>query len=195
MNEVTEMNTKLAKIKKSCHVGAIVSNVFCIICICGCILALVAAVVIFTGKDKFEPTLVQYSEDGRFESKTANLYSIDLGSPENWHSDVPALQELIDEYPMTFSISTYCLIASIATAIAAVLMKLTSSAFKTIETSDSPFNDKVIKKVMIVMIVLSATLLMTSGSAYGILCGLVTWVVYSILDYGKTLQVQSDETF
>ena len=106
MNEVTEMNIKLAKIKKSCHIGAIVSNVFCIICICGCILTLVAAVVIFSGKDKFEPTLVQYSEDGRFESKTANLYSIDLGSPENWHSDVPALPALIDDYPMTFSIST-----------------------------------------------------------------------------------------
>ena len=28
----------------------------------------------------------------------------------------------------------------------------------------------------------------------GIISGLVTWVVYNVLDYGKTLQIQADET-
>ena len=79
-------------------------------------------------------------------------------------------------------------------AVCAVLMKLISGTFAIIEKEDNPFTDKVIKRVTVVMIIVSAFLFFTAGASFGILGGLVTLVVYSILDYGKTLQIQSDET-
>ena len=40
----------------------------------------------------------------------------------------------------------------------------------------------------------TVVLLLTSGIAFGALGALTTWVVCTVMDYGKTLQTQSDET-
>ena len=85
-------------------------------------------------------------------------------------------------------------IVGLCIAVAAVMMKLLSSVFAMIEKEDTPFTDKVIKRVTVVMIVISGFLFLTAGSALGILSGLATWVIYTVMDYGKTLQIQSDET-
>ena len=79
-------------------------------------------------------------------------------------------------------------------AVAAVLVKLVGSVFGLIMKEDSPFTDKVIKRIVIVLLAVSAVMLLTTGMAFGVLGAIITWVVYTILDYGKTLQIQSDET-
>ena len=191
---MNEENIKIAKIKKSCHIGKIVSNIMCIITIVGCVCSAVAGIAIFASRAETEPKLTALVEEGKFDEGKFNSVYIDLGSPEEWHSDIPALQNIIDEYPHSFSISTSVLFMAGALVLAAVMTKLISKAFETIEKEETPFSDKVIKKVLIVMIFASVILFMTSGMALGVLGGLTTWVVYSVLDYGKTLQVQSDET-
>lgn len=191
---MNEENIKIAKIKKSCHIGKIVSNIMCIITIVGCVCSAVAGIAIFASRAETEPQLAALVEEGKFDEGKFNSVYIDLGSPEEWHSDIPALQNIIDEYPHSFSISTSVLFMAGALVLTAVMTKLISKAFETIEKEETPFNDKVIKKVLIVMIFASVILFMTSGMALGVLGGLTTWVVYSVLDYGKTLQVQSDET-
>ena len=55
-------------------------------------------------------------------------------------------------------------------------------------------NCKTKKRVTLVLIITSVVLFLTSGTAPGVLCILLTWAVNAILDYGVTLQVQSDET-
>lgn len=191
---MNEENIKIAKIKKSCHIGKIVSNIMCIITIVGCVCSAVAGIAIFASRAETEPQLAALVEEGKFDEGKFNSVYIDLGSPEEWHSDIPALQNIIDEYPHSFSISTSVLFMAGALVLTAVMTKLISKAFETIEKEETPFNDKVIKKVLIVMIFASVILFMTSGMALGVLGSLTTWVVYSVLDYGKTLQVQSDET-
>ena len=191
---MNEENIKIAKIKKSCHIGKIVSNIMCIITIVGCVCSAVAGIAIFASRAETEPQLAALVEEGKFDEGKFNSVYIDLGSPEEWHSDIPALQNIIDEYPHSFSISTSVLFMAGALVLTAVMTKLISKAFETIEKEETPFNDKVIKKVLIVMIFASVILFMTSGMALGVLGGLTTWVVYSVLDYGKTLQIQSDET-
>lgn len=191
---MNEENIKIAKIKKSCHIGKIVSNIMCIITIVGCVCSAVAGIAIFASRAETEPKLAALVEEGKFDEGKFNSVYIDLGSTEEWHSDIPALQNIIDEYPHSFSIATSILFMAGALALTAVMTKLISKTFETIEKESTPFNDKVIKKVLIVMIFASIILFMTSGMALGVLGGLTTWVVYSVLDYGKTLQVQSDET-
>ncbi|MBR1798237.1 MAG: hypothetical protein IJ757_09565 [Clostridiales bacterium] len=195
---MNEENVKLARIKKSSHTGKIVSNILCIITIVGCVLAIVAGIAILSMGSRFDEALSAAQEQGTVTMSTkigsANLFNIDLGDPESIESDIPALQEAIDDHPLSIAYGTYILTMGLFIAVVAVMMKLVSTVFALIEKEDTPFSDKVRKRVTIVLGITSVILLMSSGAAFGILCGLITWVVYTILDYGKTLQIQSDET-
>ena len=44
------------------------------------------------------------------------------------------------------------------------------------------------------MIVTSIVLFFTPGMVFGVMGLVLTWIVITIMDYGKTLQIQSDET-
>ena len=79
-------------------------------------------------------------------------------------------------------------------AIFTVLIFLIRSVFAIIEKESTPFTTVVKKRVTLVLIITSVVLFLTSGTAPGVLCILLTWAVNAILDYGVTLQVQSDET-
>ena len=74
------------------------------------------------------------------------------------------------------------------------MLKLTSSVFALIEKESSPFTDRARKRVTFVLIATAVLLCFTAGAAFGGLCALIAWAVNAILDYGKTLQTESDET-
>ena len=76
----------------------------------------------------------------------------------------------------------------------AVVMRIVSSAFKIIDEEGSPFTDRVIKRMTTTMIIVSVIVALTASFAFGALLGVITWALYTILDYGKVLQIQSDET-
>jgi hypothetical protein len=193
-----EENVKIAKIKKSCNVGRIVSKILFIVCLIASIACLAATITIFSmGKD-FDIQM-QKAVDAGYVSTDSSFGSvsginINLGDPSSLHSDIPSWQAAIDDHPFCIMYSGWCLVLAFATAVAAVMMKLIEGVFELIIKEDSPFTDKVIKRVFIVMIVISGMAFLTAGSAYGILGGIITWAVRAIMDYGKTLQIQSDET-
>ena len=193
-----EENVKIAKIKKSCSVGKKVSVILCIICIVGTVLALAGGIIIFSMGKKFDNEMEQAIEEGYISTGSSigssNFVHFETFDVSNLHSDIPAWQAAIDDHPYAISYGATCLSIAGITALVAVLMKLMSGTFQLIIKEDSPFTDKVIKRVVIVMIIVSAALFFTTGMAFGALGGIVTWVVYSIMDYGKTLQIQSDET-
>ncbi len=193
-----EESVKLEKIKRSCTVGEKVSTVFCILSIVGCVLAIVAGIAVVNMGRKFDDKVLELSESGvvNIGNKigSCQVMGISLGDPSNIESDVPAIREALKDHPYSIEVGMYCLLIALSTAVVAVMMKLTGSVFALIRQEDSPFTDKVIKRVAIVMIVLSAFVFLTSGVGMGVLCGILTWVVYTVLDYGRTLQIQADET-
>ena len=193
-----EENVKIAKIKKSCSVGRKISAILSAIAIVGCICAMVASVAIFSMGKKFDEEVQKGIESGvvseENEFGSVKVININVGSVKKWHSDVPALQKLLDEQPYAITYGIYCMVMSIACAVVAVMLKFVASVFDLIIKEDTPFTDKVIKRVVIVMIVLSAVMLFTMSAGFAALGGITTWVVYTIMDYGKTLQIQSDET-
>lgn len=197
--EMNVMNDKLLKIKKSSHAGKIVANILCIICIVGCVCCLIGGAAILSGADKLEGQFQEMTEDGRFDPSVNRIASVRMVSfesvdPDKWESDVPAIQNALDDHPYCFIYGMYIFMAAGILAVVAVLMKLVNGTFALIEKEDNPFTDKVIRRVVIVLAVISGLILMTSGAAMGVLGALVTWVVYTVLDYGKTLQIQADET-
>jgi len=195
---MNEENAKIAKIKKSCSVGKKICSILSVIAIVVCICALVGSITIFKMGKTFDEKVQQGIEAGIItegnDYGTSRMININVESVRNMHSDIPALQSLIDEEPYCITYATYTIVMSIACAVVAVMLKLVGSVFDLIIKEDTPFTDKVIKRVVIVMIVISAVMFFTMSAGFGALGGIVTWVIYTIMDYGKTLQVQSDET-
>jgi hypothetical protein len=193
-----EENVKIEKIKKSCNVGKIVSNILCIICIVGCVCALIGGIWIFAQGREFDDMIAQGIESGIITTGddigSVRMVHIGVIDASTIHSDIPAMQEAINDHPYAISYGMTLMGITAFMAVAAVLIKLISSVFGLIIKEDTPFNDKVIKRVTIVLGAICAVMFLTSGMAFGVLGCVVTWVVYTILDYGKTLQIQSDET-
>ena len=196
---MNEENVKIAKIKKSCHTGKIVSNVLCIFFVIGFVAAVIGGIMILAEGKEFDER-IQLTEDmGYIDSAdrigSARLYNINIGFvPENIESDIPAIQEALNDHPRSVMWGSYMLIMGLAFAVVAVLSKIVSSIFALIEKENTPFNDKVKKRVTIAMIFTTVILFLTTGTPFGVLFILLTWVVRSILEYGKTLQIESDET-
>ena len=196
---MNEENVKIAKIKKSCHTGKIVSNVLCIFFVIGFVAAVIGGIMILAEGKKFDER-IQLTEDmGYIDSAdrigSARLFNINIGIvPENIESDIPAIQEALNDHPRSVMWGSYMLIMGLAFAVVAVLSKIVSSIFALIEKENTPFNDKVKKRVTIAMIITTVILFLTTGTPFGVLFILLTWVVRSILEYGKTLQIESDET-
>lgn len=197
--EMNDMNSKLLKIKKSCHTGKIVSSILTIVLIVGCVCSVIGGIALIATAQENEPRIQQLVEQGTIDpanNKVASvrMFSIESVDPEDWESDIPAVQKELDEHPYSFIYGMYLFMASGMLAVIAVLMKLVSGTFALIEKEENPFTDKVIKRVTIVLGVVSGLLLMSSGAGMALLGALVTWVVYTVLDYGRTLQIQADET-
>ena len=196
---MNEENVKIAKIKKSSHIGKILATVLTILAIVGCVASIIGSAYIFSMGREFDNIINEGIAKGvvttdEMDTATARLVNINVGKADSIHSDVPAIQEMIDDHPYAFKFGSTCAGAAVLLAVVAVMMKLVGSVFALIETEDSPFTDKIIKRVTLVLGVTSGLILFTSGVAYGVLGALVTWVVYTVMDYGKTLQIQADET-
>ena len=196
---MNEENVKIARIKKSCHAGKIVSNILCIFFAIGCAAGLIGGIMFFAEGKEFDERIQQSEEMGYIDNAdrigSARLFDINLGIvPENIESDIPAVREALADHPRSVMWGSYMLILGLAFAVVAVLSKLVSSIFSLIEKENTPFNDKVKKRVTIAMIITTVILFLTTGTPFGMLFILLTWVVRSVLEYGKTLQIESDET-
>ncbi len=196
---MNEENVKIAKIKKSCRVGKIVSIVLFAVFAVLAVVCLAGGIKIWNMGKEFDDMINSATLSGVVSSSdefgTAGAVSINMGSvPVNMHSDIPAVQAAIDDHPIAVVWSTWILSSSLFTAIGAVIFLLLGSVFSTIAKEATPFTAKVKKRVTTSLIITSVILFLTSGTAYGAICLVVTWVVNAILNYGMTLQVQADET-
>lgn len=196
---MNEENVKIGRIKKSCHAGKIVSNILCIFFAIGFLASVIGGAMTFAEGKEFDERIQLSEERGYIDNAdrigAARLFNINLGIvPENIESDIPAVQEALADHPRSVMWGSYLLILGLAFAVVAVLSKLVSSIFSLIEKETTPFSDRVKKRVTIAMIITTVILFLTTGTPFGLLFILLTWVVRSVLEYGKTLQIESDET-
>ena len=168
---MNEENVKLEKIKKSCKFGKKVATILCIIAIVGCVCSMVAGIALLVNSERFEPEFVKYVDEGKIDTSNGigkvSGISIQGINVNDWKSDIPALQKALTERPYTTVYGIYCIIVSLSVAVCSVMIKLLSSVFELIEKEDTPFTDAVIKRVTVVMIVISGFLLLTAGAAFG----------------------------
>jgi hypothetical protein len=149
-----EENVKITKIKKSCSVGKKICAILSIIAIVGCVCAAVASFAIFGMGKEFDNKVQQGIEAGIINSEnefgSVKMININVGEVKKWHSDIPALQKILDEQPYCITYGIYCFVMSVACAVVTVMLKFVGSAFELIIKENTPFTDKVIKRVVTV---------------------------------------------
>ena len=196
---MSQENTQLSRIKKSCRLGKIVSRIFFMCCVVGAVITLVVGILMLAMSDKWEDQIADALESGEAELSASmrlsvfkvDYMNVDLSDLQNLkdqkvESSIPAVEDRFDQYPYSSSIGIYCLMAC-------ALFQI-SDAFRIVEEEETPFSKKVMHKLLVTMIIISVILAFTIGMAYGVIGGFITWAVYAIMDYGRVLQIESDET-
>lgn len=195
---MNEQLIKLNNVKKSCKGVKIVAKVLFIITLVATILTLGAGIVLMSSNDKFDASLQEGIDKGYISVSLGNGFLKYSESGETFvadiHSDIPDLQEAISNASLSFIFGLYCMIIAVICGLTAVPCYFFYSAFASIIEEETPFCDVVIKKLLTCFIVVSVIILLVSGTGFAVLSGFFTWAFYTILDYGRTLQIQSDET-
>ncbi|MCR4930556.1 MAG: hypothetical protein K5988_11260 [Lachnospiraceae bacterium] len=191
-------NEKLLQIKKSCKGVKTVSQILLIISIVAFTLSVFMGIFFIAGSSKIDPILHEAESDGTLDIKLAfkgiQIGAVELPDPDDWSSSVPAIQQKFDEGSYSFIFGTYLFIISGAILTTIVILCLIRSIFNIILKEETPFCDKVIKRLLITLIVATVFIGLTIGWGFAILAGFVTWGIITIMEYGKQLQLQSDET-
>ncbi len=203
---MNQENIKLSRIKKSCKVAGIVTRIAFIMCIIGCVLAIISGIVILANRVDMNATMTEAIESGKevavgqrvggvnFYLAKIDPNSINLFKYIKPESSIPAWQNYLDETPYAFSAGLTLIGMGFGIGILAFALFQIYSLFDIIKKEDSPFSDKVLKKLLIALIIIDVIVALTVGFGQGAVGGLITWAVYTIMDYGRLLQTQSDET-
>lgn len=195
---MSKENEKLLAVKKSCKGVKIVSLILLITTIVATILALASGIIMTAGSSKIDPYIKQAQAEGNTDVdimyQGMKIGRVDLPDPDNWHSDVPAIQEKFDEGSISFVFGLYLFIVFGILVFTAIVLALFYSVFDIIVKEETPFSDKVIRRLLISLILVDLILGGTIGWGFTILGGFVTWAIITIMQYGKELQIQSDET-
>ena len=184
---MSKENEKLLAVKKSCKGVKIVSLILLITTIVATILALASGIIM-------KQAQAEGNTDVDIMYQGMKIGRVDLPDPDNWHSDVPAIQEKFDEGSISFVFGLYLFIVFGILVFTAIVLALFYSVFDIIVKEETPFSDKVIRRLLISLILVDLILGGTIGWGFTILGGFVTWAIITIMQYGKELQIQSDET-
>ncbi len=199
-------NIKLARIKKSCKVAGIVTRVAFIMCIVGCVILIIAGIITLANRNNMEPAIahaIEQNEELSIGQPAGNvnvyLARIDPSTMKlienlKLRSSIPAWQKNLDETPYAFSLGLMMISMSFGVAILAFALFQIHSVFDIIQKEDTPFSEKVLKKLLIALIIVDVIVALTTGFGQAAIGALIIWAIYSIMDYGRVLQIQSDET-
>ena len=203
---MSQENIKLERIKKSSHVGRIVTRIVFMICVVSSVILLVTSIVMIANRVSMNEQIKAAYEgvDDVDVSKEVgpvrvHLFRISKGSfditkYQKIESSIPALEKAMNETPYSLSLAFTLLISGFNVILLAVAMYQLYSVFDIIGKENSPFTSRVLKKLLFALIVIDIIIAFTAGLGTAAIAAIVTWALYTIMDYGRLLQIQSDET-
>ncbi len=184
---MNEYNNKLEVIKNRCRTSAKVTGILRIFGIIGMIGSLVGVVIGFVQREAINTKLAEQVASGKITVESLKI-------------DSPGLNLAVD-YSKAFAEGDYanpiiisCIIAVIICAAVTVVLTLLKKVFADLSVEDTPFSESVIGRLKTSFIIITVVVTIFVGIGAGVLAGLFFWCVYSILDYGKVLQTEVDET-
>ena len=179
---------KLENVKKSCKIAKNVMKA-CMILLSVCsVVALVSAIIVMLNKDFINQNI---------DVLKANGFDIHVGELQvggMLQLSTEDISQKLEAGQLAEVCTIMCAVATAGTVILAVIFGLFTSVFKTIEISESPFAEAVIKKLKKTFIAIAVAIAIFVGLGEALLAALLLWCVYTILDYGFVLQTEVDET-
>lgn len=201
---MNEQAKKINRVMKCCKIVKIISKVIQITLMVGAGLCLIGVLLMaFTPADK----LIEENKNGNLTmnykvNETVTFKIADIGSddfefvrPESSIDSLnQALKNADDPTLFKFLSISYIGIGLIALSVASVIMLFINQTFATIIKDQTPFSKNVLKKLKITFILLTIISFVTLGIGITILVGFCCFALYTIIDYGSVLQIESDET-
>ena len=189
-----EEELKLEKIKKSCNITAKVAFALEIILIVATVLCVVGGSMCFAFSSQIDQEIAVAMSQADKEEMVGSFASVDETSFGGLLQFTFNTDNLIENGEYGKVLGTYCFVGAAICAMVAVAFDMLRRIFKTIKTSETPFEEEVLKKLKVMFIVITVEILLMSGVGEALILGLICWSVYNIMDYGFTLQKEIDET-
>ena len=203
---MNQENIKLNRIKKSSHVAGIVTRIVFILCVVASMILIVTSIVMIADRTNMNEQIkagIEGANDVDVTKKVGpvNVHllrfskdSFDITKYQKIESSIPALEKALSDTPYSLTLGFTLLTAGLNVVLLAIAMFQLYSVFDIIGKEDSPFTQRVLKKLLFALIVIDIVIAFTAGLGTAAVAGLVTWALYTIMDYGRLLQTQSDET-
>ena len=203
---MNQESIKLNRIKKSSHVAGIVTRIVFILCVVASMILIVTSVVMIADRTNMNEQIkagIEGANDVDVTKKVGpvNVHllrfskdSFDITKYQKIESSIPALEKALSDTPYSLTLGFTLLTAGLNVVLLAIAMFQLYSVFDIIGKEDSPFTPRVLKKLLFALIVIDIVIAFTSGLGTAAIAGLVTWALYTIMDYGRLLQTRSDET-
>ena len=185
--KMNEQDSKLSAIRKRCITSSKVIRVLQIFAIIGIVGAMVGAISCYAFRDTINQALDAQVKAGTVDVENFMIRGGILNFTINYEESVKA-----GDYatPMTIS----CLMGVIITSASLFLLTVFKKIFDNLAREDNPFTDSVLSKLKTCFIVITVIMALFVGIGPGVISGVLCWCIYSILEYGKVLQTEVDET-
>ena len=180
-------NQRLEVMRKRCKTSSKVVGIIQIIGIIGVVCSLLGVVIGIAMKDTINEQLAQAVASGQVTVENFQLGGGALRFVVNF-------QEAFKEGSYAIPLAVNCTLAAVFSTVAVVVLALFKSIFNELVKEETPFSDKVLGKLKTCFIIIALVLLGFVGVGPGVVGALLMWCVYSILEYGKVLQTEVDET-
>ena len=184
---MNEQNNKLEVMKNRCCTSAKVVGILRIFGIIGMIGSLVGAIMCLAQREVVNAQIAEQVASG-----TLKVDSLNLGGPN---------LSLVIDYATAFQEGDYagpmiisCIVSVVICAAVTVLLTIFKKIFTDLSMEETPFSDSVMGRLKTSFIIMVVILALFVGIGPAVVGGLFMWCVYSILDYGKVLQIEVDET-
>lgn len=184
---MNEYNNKLEVIRNRCRTSAKVVGILRTLTGVGLIGSLVGAIICFFQRTNVNEQVAAEVAAGNLKTETLRLGG--------------SMLNVVIDYSKAFEEGNYagpiivsCVVAAVICAAMVVILTLFKRIFTELSLEETPFSESVMGRLKTSFIIMTVVLAVFIGVGAGIIGGLFMWCVYSILDYGKVLQTEVDET-
>jgi len=196
-----EQEQKLSNVKKSCDTARKVSKVLAIFMMVVTALCLISMIIILAFKEDINRSVNFEYKNGQFVGKVvdgdqAGILEIDdMASIVNNGVFVIKVdtEKMLTEGKFAELIILQVASAFILGVCTTAIFIMIQKTFELIIRSETPFDIMVMKRLKVVFVIISIAALLISGLGAAIMCSVVCWCIYCILDYGYALQKEVDE--
>ena len=184
--EMYEQGKRLEVMKERCKMSSRVVSIIQIFTIVGVVLSFVGAVICFTQRNMINEQLAEAVRSGR-----VTVESIRIGGMLNFMIDyTKAFEAGSFAVPMAVS----CITGAVICLIITVVLSMFKNIFNSLVKEDTPFSDYILGRLKVCFIIITIAVLVFVGVGPAVVGALLMWCIYSILEYGKALQTEIDET-